>query len=194
MPSRQRRCCAGVEPLLFARHASKNPPPSPSRRASALAEGFPFGGPMHVYSGALLLRQVQSPQASCATCRGIAASPRAPWPAHRRFRKSSYALRPCAETSANTAFFSPLEFSLPDSVPIASVSIQGVIPPNTAYNPTFELGRFNLFLLDTAPGEQQNCAIRGSSLKKDSSPTFCPLLGWACRPGAFIQSVPRAII
>ncbi len=50
MPSRQSRCCAGVEPLLFARHPSKNPPPSPSRRASALAEGFPFGGPMHVYS------------------------------------------------------------------------------------------------------------------------------------------------
>src|SRR6266849_2176632 len=40
MPSRQSRCCAGVEPLLFARHPSKNPPPSPSRRASALVKDF----------------------------------------------------------------------------------------------------------------------------------------------------------
>src|ERR1700738_2097012 len=51
MSSRQSRCCAGVEPLLFARHPSKNPPPSPSRRAFALAGGFLFAGLMHVCSG-----------------------------------------------------------------------------------------------------------------------------------------------
>src|SRR6267378_3529677 len=128
MLSRQSRCCAGVEPLLFARHPSKNPPPSPSRRATALAEGFPFGGPMNVYSGAPLLRQVQPPQALSATCRGIAGSPRAPWPTHRRSRRSSCAPRPFAETSGNIAFFSPLAFPFPESVPIASVTIQGVIP------------------------------------------------------------------
>src|ERR1700733_6822119 len=58
------------ESLLRRRRAStfckppfKNPPPSTSRRATALAEGFPFDGLRHVYSGALLLRQVQLPQA-----------------------------------------------------------------------------------------------------------------------------------
>jgi hypothetical protein len=62
------------------------------------------------------------------TCRGIAGSPPAPWPTHRRSRRSSCALRPCAETSGNIAFFSPPVVPLPESVPIANVPIQGVIP------------------------------------------------------------------
>jgi len=53
--------------------------------------------------------------------------PRAPWPTHRRFRNSSSALRPRAETSGNIAFFSPLLFPV-RIVPIATVPIQGVIP------------------------------------------------------------------
>lgn len=127
MPSRRSRCCPDVEPLFFARHPSKNPPTSRSRRATSLAEGFPFGGLRHVYSGALLLRQVQLPQALCATCTGIVGSPRAPWPTHRRSCRSSYALRPCAETSGNISFISPPVVPLPESVPIAKCQFKGSV-------------------------------------------------------------------
>src|SRR6202040_4057658 len=63
----------------------------------------------------------------CATCRDIVGLPRVPWPTHRRSRRSSCALRPCAGTSGNIAFFPPFAFPLPESVPIASVPIHGVI-------------------------------------------------------------------
>ena len=53
MLSRQSCCCAGVEPLLFARHLSKNPPPSSSQPACALTAAFPFAGLLHEYWGLL---------------------------------------------------------------------------------------------------------------------------------------------
>jgi hypothetical protein len=65
--------------------------------------------------------------------RESAGSPRAPWPIHRRSHRSSCALRPCAETSGNIAFFSPLAFPLLESVPIASVPIQGSFHLPAAY-------------------------------------------------------------
>lgn len=77
---------------------------------------------------ALFPRQVQPPQALCATCRDIVGLRRAPWPTHRRFGRSLCAPQLCAGTSGNIAFFSPLLFPFPESVPMASVPIQWIIP------------------------------------------------------------------
>jgi hypothetical protein len=80
--------------------------------------------------GATLLPQVQPSPAWCATCRGIAELRRVLSLIRRRSCRSSCARRPCAGTSGNIAFVSPLTFLLLESVPIASVPIQGVTPPN----------------------------------------------------------------
>src|ERR1700694_1493713 len=109
MPSRQSRCCAGVEPRFFARHLSKNQPPGSSLPKATSSVGFPCGEQMRACWAATLLVLVQPSPASYATCRGTSVVPRVLALTHRHRHKSPCVRQPFAEISGNISF-SPLWF------------------------------------------------------------------------------------
>src|SRR6202165_5040391 len=110
MPSRQSRCCAGVEPRFFARHLSKNPPPGSSLPKAASSDGFPCGEQMRACWAATLLVLTQPSPAFCATCRGTSVVPQVLALTHRRLHKSPCVRQPFVETSGSTAFSSLCSF------------------------------------------------------------------------------------